>query len=746
MANWIPLTLGRAFLEPMEIAASALLTVVDLFANLLIVLGQIIEIIALLIMGLLNALAAAINALITAIKNFLNDLLSLGFYAFPYAPITKNTAKKFSEWLEVVASSFDRKTDKHRPEFSEDAYVGALTMCVAFPTFEELIEWWKAFMALWTTGWDFDSSWPIHDDPEEDIGGDPPNPHWYSAALKDIEPVRRVLAQWIAVLDKFTLFDDINSIIQKFAQMLKRKGEQLQAFAAYTRQTILNLIKALSQTGIWVLPIYGRGGNALVQSALRNPSGEPAEIKSSAQKGAEEALAQLRNTVAQVGAIQPDTTFIAPQNNMGNWDLTKSMQADLNQHLDQLENDVRMNPQGRLTTVIDKALMSDQQKKEYEARRKAGYPDEAKYFQPVPGYTSTSDRPPNTVSTATVRGSANQTQEYLNTLTTNPDRYPLSNPNTDAVPVGTDPVSLPFRITYRIAAQTITTASADKPNKPVEIDVAGVYMEGLYQNDTESRNEILRVLAAVKEEAKAGAVVIVDLLNVRFTEGVTTTTSIDLCKLLTDYLLENYWTEASNLIFITDSTDVSGQLTDFANTLDSRKAETGAVMPGPLGPGDDSASSVMPTVRGSANDVGTRTPGDALGTAMSDMLWADAEEVSVPVPVITYDEDGHAHVRYEKKRKKLGSRFSPSNYPDFAGNNNITIGLMVLAGGPSEAPAEALFNLFGVATAAGETAGMGGVKVAETATTGASVFNNFSENAKYTRAKERAGGNTVNWP
>ena len=140
MAGWIPLTLGRAFLEPMEIASSHLLSVVDALGTLLITLAKILEIVGLLVMGFANALAAAINALVESIKNFLTDLLSMGFYAWLYAPLTKQTAVRFSEWVNLAAESFDKELDPKRPLFSEDAYVRAVVMCVAFPTLDEIME------------------------------------------------------------------------------------------------------------------------------------------------------------------------------------------------------------------------------------------------------------------------------------------------------------------------------------------------------------------------------------------------------------------------------------------------------------------------------------------------------------------------------------------------------------------------------------------------------------------------------
>jgi hypothetical protein len=744
MASWIPLTLGRAFLEPMEVASSHLLTVVDLFANLLIVLGQVLEIIGILIAGFFNALAMAINALLTAIKNFLNDLLATGFYVFPYAPLTKQTAVRFSEWLEVAASSLDKKGDKNQPEydppkFSNDAYVGALVTLLAFPTFEEIVDWWNAFLALWSD-WSLGDIPSTSETPADNLNGEVPNPHWYSKKIKDYKPIAEMLQAWISALDKFTQLDAINDVIQQFAEMLKRKGKQLKDFAEYTRRTILNLIEAISQTGVWVLPVYGRGGNELVKSALRNVTGEPSSIKSSAQEGAENAVSQLRQTISEIGAVQPEDIFVAPQNNLGDIGASQQIQDDLNDHLDKLEDDIRKNPQGRLTTLIDNALMSDEQRKEFEARKDAGYPDSLTYFEVVPGYTDSADKPPITISTVYSFATTEQVQEFLDSLT-NDQTYGLTNPNTKQPPENVPLKELPFSVGYKITTQSIVVVQNGKAQK-IDVDIAGIYAQGYYTDSVVHNADMLIALEAVKKEIKPGGILIVDLQNIVF--NYETTVHTDMTNIIKSFINDQFYSKLSNIIFVASDPLITVEFDSLSAELEAKKNSLGGVSPGLVGSGDG-ISQVAPSISGSANDVGTRTPGEALGVALSDALPPGQEEASVPIAKVTYDEEGNAIVEYEG-RKNLGSRFAPTEYPDFAGMNNWTIGAIFLAGGPSEAPAEALFNLFGIATAAGETAGMGAAKTAETVATGASVFNNFPENYQYTQAKEREAGNTVNFP
>ena len=190
---------------------------------------------------------------------------------------------------------------------------------------------------------------------------------------------------------------------------------------------------------------------------------------------------------------------------------------------------------------------------------------------------------------------------------------------------------------------------------------------------------------------------------------------------------------------------------ELANYLDSLANSGNLSKPG-ISTDGNKTHVLKKRVNGTANDVGTRSAGEALGTVISDAFPAQGvtsikmfgEQITKTVTDFSYDENGKLIMK--SKQVAIGSRFQPTTYPGFAGNDNWTIGCIIMTGGPSEAAAESLFNLLGISTAAGQTAYVGAVVGADQFVATGADFNKFTENIKYNQAKEKNSGSTLVFP
>ena len=269
MAKWIDIDLEKLLPKALESLIDKVAGLATQVAEALKVLGTIVSIIGAFIQGVTALLASAIQLLLDAINDFLEDLLSTGVYVCAHVPTSLALAREPDIWLEDIAASFDDLSDNERPLFSEDAYVGGLVIMAGAPNFQDLWALLGKLLALFN--FDFEYA-PTDMTPEENLakGGTGRQPDWESTNLGElIPPLRDVIHTLQEGLGMLSVLPEAANAVSQFGDWLKKKGEKLENLATDLENLIMNLIEAIKQTGLYGLPIAGKGGSTLLQGELR---------------------------------------------------------------------------------------------------------------------------------------------------------------------------------------------------------------------------------------------------------------------------------------------------------------------------------------------------------------------------------------------------------------------------------------------------------------------------------------------
>jgi len=269
MANWIDINLEDLLPESLERLIDQIAGLAEKVAIALQTLGTVVSIIGAFVQGVMDALASAIQLLLDAVNNFLNDLLHTGVYICVHMPTSLALARSPDKWIEDIALSFNDLNDLERPQFSDQAYVGGLVIMGGAPNFQDL--WQILGQLLKLFNYDFNYK-PTKKTPEENIAleGTGRQPDWESTTLGETIPQLREMIQLLQQgLGLLSILPEIANAISQFGEWLKKKGDRLESLANKLYEAIKNLIAAIKQTGLYALPIAGKGGNTLLKGELR---------------------------------------------------------------------------------------------------------------------------------------------------------------------------------------------------------------------------------------------------------------------------------------------------------------------------------------------------------------------------------------------------------------------------------------------------------------------------------------------
>lgn len=284
----------------------------DVIKALLQVIAGLLGVLSAILIGLLDPYRAIILAAYQLLKDLLEDLLNTGAYFYYDAPgitsramslaemgVPTEPAKTFNhgrqggpppapapdayvQWGERFAQSFDDPGDSHRPVLSDGASVMAVFIVAAAPSPEALRQLLyllgKLFnLQAFIEGFDrFQAKSP---DPDlSRARTDPVAPDWEAARLKDLfPPLKHLLAipealraLLLGIDNAIALLKDMATAIQEKAQVLLDMANAIQA--------VIDLLDALSASGLHVLPVMTTEGvaglkRAFVEAKDRPPGG-----------------------------------------------------------------------------------------------------------------------------------------------------------------------------------------------------------------------------------------------------------------------------------------------------------------------------------------------------------------------------------------------------------------------------------------------------------------------------------------
>jgi len=356
MAKWLEFSLETLYPEGMDELVSFMSATAEKLNDLLSTTAEIIRISGNLVKGVVDVEGELLQGLLDSVQNQIDDLTSAGFYIIWHMPTTPLNTRKFYEFLDDLADSFDDNDDKQRPQFSEDAYMGALVLAAAFPTYTELADWVESFVNLMLDvnvslsrktfidpdGLDAKS---IDDYFDADSAQSGKKPDWTRGGIIDInKSFGEMLILLSNFIESFKGIESTQEIADTYADFIIAKAENMQILANRLEVLLNSMTLAFGQTGIYALPILGQGGNKMVQSALRNRSGDPSTIKTSSQRSSSKAIQALTDTYAEVSELPSgSSSFPAGEPR----EETLNAKLDAEQSLKDLENQIANNSTNR---------------------------------------------------------------------------------------------------------------------------------------------------------------------------------------------------------------------------------------------------------------------------------------------------------------------------------------------------------------------------------------------------------------
>ena len=557
-------------------------------------------------------------------------------------------------------------------------------------------------------------------------------PRWYSSSFKQWGPFRDFINIMLEFMDSLDVFDTAENAIKEFARFLQEKADRLRKVTKAIADIIERLVKAINQTGLWALPIYGQGGNELVRNALLSTSGESADLQTSAEKGAAKAISQLNELSNQLETEQNDS-FIAPPNR-DSQTFTKGADTQADQSLEYLERTLKENNTTFAHTDglgVAKAIgVANTKPMRVAYERRSG--------DALSGWWNASQPTAQQISAiklgwADIYTTSSPVEAVTFLQHGDPGFSNLTYP--DYVP---NDAVLTFYAAQDIHYSINTNIVSVKPvSKKVAVPLTlhTVKFTGNYETPEE---DIFQLMAKeLFKEIKKDSYIIFD-----FSLFVWQNTTRDY-QYFIEFLEECASAYASYIVIITSDSVLLNKTNEISEKVFSdRTAITPAQEIGEISLGQFTGEQLSKL----GNWASRPRYGDHrdLGTAQG---WVgstgDNNTVNVTVPSkVSFDDDGKMIV--EKREVNIGGRFEATNRPDFAELDNFAAGIMLLTGGPSAAAVESFLNLFGIAASAGAVAAKGGAEVAQQQKTTADIFsNNFGENYEYKRQTIRAEGRTV---
>ena len=107
MAKWLEFSLETLYPEGMDELVSFMSATAEKLNDLLSTTAEIIRISGNLVKGVVDVEGELLQGLLDSVQNQIDDLTSAGFYIIWHMPTTPLNTRKFYEFLDDLADSFD---------------------------------------------------------------------------------------------------------------------------------------------------------------------------------------------------------------------------------------------------------------------------------------------------------------------------------------------------------------------------------------------------------------------------------------------------------------------------------------------------------------------------------------------------------------------------------------------------------------------------------------------------------------
>ncbi len=282
---------------------------------LLQVIAALLQALAAILIGILDPFRALIMAAYELIRDIINDILNTGAYMYwdvPGVTPLESTREQriaalretgvfvnpkedwkagrelksppvvpdgFARWATRFHASFDDPGDVHRPVVTEGAPIQAIFIVMAAPSLEALRQ------AIYLIGRLFNidafkvafDKFENADDPRRARArrGAPTPPNWSSIRMRDLFPaLEGLLLIPEALLGLLAAVDNLAALIRNLAAALQEKANVLLQLAAAI-QAIIDLLDALSSTGMYSLAVSTQGGTGALRDAFMTAGNRP---------------------------------------------------------------------------------------------------------------------------------------------------------------------------------------------------------------------------------------------------------------------------------------------------------------------------------------------------------------------------------------------------------------------------------------------------------------------------------------
>jgi hypothetical protein len=314
--QWRPLLLAP--IPGLDTLVSIIKPPLQVIVALLEVIAALLQALAAILIGIPDIFRALIMAAYQLLRDIINDLLNSGGYMYVDAPgllpLEQSSEQRlaalketgvfidpgadwkagrtlqsppltpdgWARWAARFTASFDDPGDLQRPVITEGAPIQAIFVVMAAPSLDALRQLIYLLGKLFNID-QFKAAFEQYENTEDPRRarakrGAPVPPDWKAWRLRDLfPPLEGLLMLPEALLSLLTAVDALAALIRNLAAALQAKAQVLLQLAAAI-QAIIDLLDALSSTGMYSLGVSTTGGtqglkNAFLTAGNRPPGG-----------------------------------------------------------------------------------------------------------------------------------------------------------------------------------------------------------------------------------------------------------------------------------------------------------------------------------------------------------------------------------------------------------------------------------------------------------------------------------------